>query len=364
MSAIKEYFKSKFKRVRLGYVHIPKETGPVNMTRILLNPKRILIIPYNRMGTILLATRVFKSMREHYSSSKITIAVHNSWSRLIQNDPTIDELVTFDDYIENPNSKRFQSIGKKLTELDFDLAFFLSYQFEPGMAYLTRLSGADLRVSFKGNEDIDYFNVEVVPASGILYEVDRYLEMLRTLGIEGSVRDYTMTVSDSIRQKARMRFLPAGPISKIGKLAGFDLTKEIVGDQISRKNAENTIKILVNDLKSTVVVFLEPDKKPLAASLKETFGKNIILVDDRPVSLLAGMLSWCRFIVTHNTDLFQLAVALKAPTLGILTKREMIQWSPGESENIIHLERPNNSWPSSGKIVEAVKRLVKQTKKK
>ncbi len=41
-------------------------TPAVNMTSILINPKNILIIPYNRMGTILMSSRVFKAIREHY----------------------------------------------------------------------------------------------------------------------------------------------------------------------------------------------------------------------------------------------------------------------------------------------------------
>ena len=363
MNSIAEFIINKIRRVRHGQLYVSGEFTPVNMTKILLNPRNILIIPYNRMGTVLLATRVFKSIREHFSSAKITVAVHNSWSVLIQGDPTIDDVAMFGDYIENPLSKEFRNIGRELAKLDFDLAFFLSYQFDREMAYLTRLSDANLSISFSGSNELEYFNVEVVPSPGIRYEVDRYLEMLRTLGIEGSIREYTMTISDSIRDKARMRFLPAGFPSKPGRLIGFDLTREIVGSPISKKNTEHVIKTLVSGLNATVVVFFEPEKKALAADLKETFGKSIILVEDRPVSMLAGMMSLCRLIVTHNTDLFQFGVALKTPTLSILTKKEMIQWSPGESEHLLHLERSEGSWPSSNIILQAVNKIVKQTRK-
>ena len=349
-------------RVRRGQFYIPGESPPVNITKILLNPRNILIIPYNRMGTVLLATRVFKSFREHFSSAKITVAVHNSWSVLIQKDPTIDEVITFGDYIGNPHSKEFMNIARKIAELDFDIAFFLSYQFDREMAYLTRLSAADLRISFQGSDELDYFNVEIVPSPHPRYEVERYLELLRTLGIKCSIRDYTMTMSESIREKVRVRFLPAGMDEKKARLIGFDLTKEIVGDPISRKNAEYIIKTLVSGLKATVVVIFEPGKKELAASLKDVFGKDIILVEDRPVSILAGMMSLCRFVVTHNTDMFQLSVALKTPTIAILTKMEIIQWSPTESDNLLHLERSNGDWPSSQKILESAKRIVLQTR--
>jgi len=363
MSSIAEFIKGKIKKVRFGQLGQFGESPTVNMTKILLNPENILIIPYNRMGTTLLTTRVFKSFREHYTSAKITVAVYEPWSVLISKDPTIDQVITFGDDIENPFSKGFQKTGKTLANQNFDLAFFLSYQFDPVMAYLMRLSDADLRVSFKSNYEISYFNVEIVPAAGNRYEVERYLEMLRTLGIEGSIRDYTLKISDSIREKARLRFLPGFSNSGKNRYIGFDLTKEIASEPITKKNAEHIINALVSGFNAIVIVFFEPQKKSIAAELKEIFGKKIILVEDRPVSIVAGLMSCCRFTVTHNTDLFQLAVALKIPTVGILTKQEIIQWSPGENINLTHLERSNSSWPSTNTIIQTSKKIIQQTKK-
>ncbi|MCE5250924.1 hypothetical protein LLG96_11950 [bacterium] len=359
MNSIAEYIKRKINLVRRGYFHMPPESPPVNITRILQNPRNILIIPYNRMGTVLLATRVFKSFRDRYSTSRITVISNRAWSVLIQNDPTIDEVITFTDEIDNPHSKSFQLFGKQLAERKYDMAFFLSYQLDSGMAYLTRLSMADLRISFKTAEEneIQFFNVEVMPATGQRYEVDRYLEMLRTLGIGGNMRDYTMAISDNIIEKAKMRFL-AG--IQTDRLAGFDLTREIVGEPMTRKNAEYLINVLIHETRGIVLIFYEPSKKSVAASLKETFGKSIILIEDRPVSMIAGLLTFCSYTLTHNTDLFQLAVALKIPTICTMKKDELVQWSPGENRNLIHIERPGDGWPSSSTIAQSVKRLLKQ----
>ena len=363
MKGIADFLKNKIKQVRFGQLDQIEETPAVNMTKILLNPKNILIIPYNRMGTILLATRVFKAFREHYTSAKITIAVYEPWSVLISKDPTIDSVVAFGDDIETPNSRGFQNIGKTLAIQKFDLAFYLSYQFDPVMAYLTRLSDADLRVSFKSNYEIPYFNVELIPATGNRYEVDRYLEMLRTLGIEGSMRDYTLKISDNIRQKARLRYLTGFSPDSKNKFIGFDLTKEIAGEPLNKKNTEQVINALISGFDATIIVFFEPQKKSMVAELKESFGKKIILVEDRPVSIVAGLMSFCRFVVTHNTDLFQLTVALKTPNIGILYPKEMIQWSPGEDTNLIHLDRSRSSWSSANTLLLTAKKLMSQSKK-
>jgi len=357
MKLLAEYIKNKLKRVHLGHIGIPGETPAVNMTRILLNPKNILIIPFNRMGTILLATRVFKAFREHYTSARITVAVYEPWSVLISKDPAIDTVIAFNDDIENPNSKAFHTIGKSLASQKFDLAFFLSYQFDPVMALMTRLSEAALRVSFKSDSEIQYFNVELIPAVEKRYEVDRYLEMLCTLGIKGEMRDYTLKISDSIRQKAKLRYLTGFPQNN-RRIIGFDLTKEIAGEPLNKKSTEQIISTIINDFNATVIVFFEPQKKSMVVELKETFGKKIILVEDRPVSMAAGLMSFCRFVVTHNTDLFQLAVALKTPNIGILTPDEMIQWSPGESETLVHLDRSGSAWTTKSTLAEATRKLM------
>ncbi|MFC1540862.1 glycosyltransferase family 9 protein [Candidatus Latescibacterota bacterium] len=359
--SISEFIKKKIKSIRYGQPGQMAETPAVNMTNVLTNPKNILILPYNRMGTILLSSRVLKAIREHYPLAKITVAVYEPWSVLISKDPTIDRVIAFGDDIDNPASKGFQVIGQTLAKQKFDLAFYLSYQYDPIMAYLLRLSEADLRVSFKSEEESHYFNVEIIPGNKARYEVDRYLEMLRTIGIEGSIRDYTLKIGDSIRTKARRRYLPGYQDKTKSKYIGFDITREISGEPINKKNVEYIIKTLVSTFKAPVIVFFEPEKKPIAAELKETFGKQIILVEDRPISIAAGLMSFCRFIVTHNTDLFQLAIALKIPSISILTGSEIIQWSPGENEYLIHLERSDSYWPSSDKIVKSAKQIIQQT---
>lgn len=355
MNTLAEFIKSKIKQSKPPHPALADISRPVNMTGVLSHPRNILIIPYNRLGTVLLATRMFRSIRDQYPSARISVAVHESLGVLIHNDPAIDEIIPFGDEIENPNSREFQAYGRKLAKRKFDMSLFLSYQFDRGMAYLSHLSEATLRVSFSISNDLEYFNVEIVPAKGIRYEVERYSEMLRTIGIASRIRDYTMTISDQIREKARLRFLPAGPTTGIGTLIGFDLTRETAGDPLSPRIAESVLKSFITDLGATVAVFFEPGKTQMAAELKETFGKDIILVEDRPISLMAGLMSYCRCIVAHNTDLLQLAIAVNIPTVAVLTPHEMVQWSPGEGDRLIHLERSDSTWPASSRLSDAIR---------
>ncbi len=362
MHRIADFIRQKLFHPQYRKLPVPGEPRTVNMTSALLYPKNILIVPYNRMGTVLLATRVFKSIRDRFPEALITAAVHHAWGALIQRDPTINDVVTFDDFIEQPHSCQFQDFGRELASRGFDLAFFLSYQFDPDISYLIRLSDATLRVSYPGGENLNCFNVAVSPDPETRYEADRYLTLLNTVGIPCQMRDYTMSVSDAIREKARLRFMPTAAPGEIGRLVGFDLTREIVGVGLSTKYAEQAIRTLVEGLKTTVAVFYEPGKKAATAELKELFGKDILLVEDRPVSLMAGMLSHCRFVVAHNTDLFQLAVALKHPTAAVLTGQEAVQWSPGEQPHLVHVPCPDGGWPSSETLIAGTKLVVKQTR--
>jgi len=75
------------------------------------------------------------------------------------------------------------------------------------------------------------------------------------------------------------------------------------------------------------------------------------------------MMSLCRMIVARNTDLFQLCTALKIPTVAVLTGEEMIRWSPGENTNLVHLEIFGGSWPSTGKVLDGIRQVIRQTKK-
>jgi ADP-heptose:LPS heptosyltransferase len=166
MNALVEFITSKLRWARVGTLPLPEELPPVNITKILANPQRILIIPYNQMGTVLLTTRVFKAIRDHYSSSKLSVIVHTVWSALVQKDPTIDEVISFGPYIDNPRSKEFQSFARDLATRQFDLALYFSTQFNEPITYLARLSEAKVRLSLWNteNEKRGYFNVEIKPS--------------------------------------------------------------------------------------------------------------------------------------------------------------------------------------------------------
>ncbi len=362
MNLLVKFIQQKIQRLRLGKLPMPPESPEVNITRILRNPSNILIVPYNRLGAILLATRTFKAIRERYPYAKIMAAVHAAWSVLIQNDSSIDEVLTYGDEIQNPFSPEFRAAGEMLASRKFDLAFFLSYQYDLGPAYLTCLSKAALRVSFNTGNSHDFFNVHIIPSPDVRYEGERYLDLLEILGIPRILRDYTMTISDSIRDKVHMKFLSGESDTRSAAYIGFDLTKEIVGEPITRKQAENTIGALISDLDVTIILFFEPEKREIAAAVKESFGKKVIPVEDRPVSTAAGLMSFCSFVIARNTDLFQLAIALKIPAVAILSKNDMIQWSPGENDLLVHLERSNLSWPSTAIISQTARNMLKTHK--
>lgn len=361
MNQLVKFIKRKIRQIRLDKLPVPSATPPVNVTGTLQTPGSILIVPYDRMGTALLATRTFKAIRERYPDAKIAVAVHAAWSVLIQNDPAIDEVITYGDEINDPVSPEFMTLGKSLATRRFDLAFFLSYQYNLGPAYLTRLSEATLRVSFLTEARHDFFNVQLAASPEVQYEGMRYLNLLDAMGIPGFFRDYTMTIGAPIREKARLKFL-AGADSRTSTFIGFDLTRELVGEPINRKQAEATVGGLISECDATVIVFFEPEKREIAAALKESFGKRVMPVEDRPVSAAAGLMSFCSFVVARNTDLFQLSIALKIPVVGILSRNDMIQWSPGESDRVIHVECSSFSWPSAAIISQAAKKFLRGQK--
>jgi ADP-heptose:LPS heptosyltransferase len=120
---------------------------------------------------------------------------------------------------------------------------------------------------------------------------------------------------------------------------------------------------MISDLNATVIVFYDPRKYKLAEKLLKHFEKQaganrVVLVEDRPVSMIAGLMSFCRCLVTRNTDLFQLAVALRIPTVALLKDHEIIQWSPEPNDWLSHVKRPDESWPTPRSITKTARELV------
>ncbi len=119
--------------------------------------------------------------------------------------------------------------------------------------------------------------------------------------------------------------------------------------------------VIVDLLGVTSVVRSLGLKKTCYDRILDFFHSKALNLEKLIRTWVALVLKTYPLLLRINGKLVLVGDGLKIPTVGILTQEEMIQWSPSENRNLIHLERSKNSWPSSSMIIQTSKTIIRRT---
>jgi heptosyltransferase I len=169
---------------------------------------RILIVRLSAIGDTIQTMPVACALRERFPHAFLAWAVESRAAALLHGHEAIDELVLLPrGWLKSPRG--VWQLRRRLRDLRFDVA--IDVQSLTKSAVLAWLSGARRRIGFGtpgGRELSKWFNNERVDPKST-HVVDRYLELLRPLGIElATVRfqvpsreDDAKTADEIIRQR-------------------------------------------------------------------------------------------------------------------------------------------------------------------
>lgn len=236
--------------------------------------ERILIIKPSSPGDILHALPVLHKLRRHYPDAQIAWLVAEPFANLIEADPAIDEVIPFDRkrfgrMLRSPKiAREFFAFVRTLRSKKFDLVIDMQGLIRSG--FLAFASGAKVRLGFANAREMAwmFYTHKITPTSTELHAVDKNLELVEPLGIDGECDDFEITIDDDDHQAATqllkdVGFLPGQryivlvpatrwetkcwPIEHFGQLAHLlrerhHLDSVLVGGQADVELAEQAIK--------------------------------------------------------------------------------------------------------------------------
>ena len=162
---------------------------------------RILIVRLSAIGDVIQTMPVACALRERFPQAMLAWAVQERAGALLRGHEAIDELILLPrGWLKSPGG--VWQLRRKLRDLKFDVA--IDVQSLTKSAFLARLSGAKRRIGFgnPGGRELSKWlnNVRVDPKT--THVVDRYLELLRPLGIESPAVRFQVPEHEEDRQAA------------------------------------------------------------------------------------------------------------------------------------------------------------------
>jgi len=303
------------------------------ISRIMLNPKRILVTKFRAMGDTILLTAALKELHRNFPNAQIHAAVPDPWIWLLEGFPGVTKLLPVTWHNDRAaRTKAATALAFKLRNESYDLV--CGFHSSPVAAMVALSTGAKTRaIHFHSFKAKNMYSTVTIPGKGVMKPVvQRDLDTIRGLGID--VREDVLPeifLKDSEKAYANEEFKAWGldrPV--LGIALGASRPTKIWPLHRFAEVAQKW----VGEKKGSVLVISGPGEE----KLNEEFFKSvpnhpelrerIQVMPSCNVRLLAGRLSQLNVLVGNDSGPRHLATALGVPTVTLFGPEHPPGWPP------------------------------------
>ncbi len=279
---------------------------------------RILIVRLAPLGETVLTTPVIRALRCRFPDAYIAYMVAPTREDLVSANPHLDAVLTY-----QPSVPR---LIYQLVRERFQMAVVLQPTFR--LVLHTFLARVPFRVGFETNAGGKSLLNLAVPNNTNQHEVQRYLDVVRALGIEGELADEPEVFVDDAAQAWANRFF-----SKLNLDDGRPVIGLNPGAATTYRRWACANFAIVGDRMREVydahlIITTGPREGELAAHLAAHLARSPVIVKDTTPMQLAALLQRCHLYISNDTGPMHLSTALKTPTIALFGASNPLQWGP------------------------------------
>jgi len=263
--------------------------------------KKVLIIRLNAMGDVILALPVAMAVKKAYPDATVDFVTRRAYAPLFDQFPAVDTAFAFD--------TSMRKLIKELKAQKYDTVIDL--QKNPRSIILSASINPKNVVSYPKRR----FTRELIVRQSLLkldagHTVDAYLKALKRLKITSISRRPRVVLQPEIAEFGDDFIKNTGFPSKI-----IGLCPGSKHDEKKWQGYQQLAELLIEDSNNGVIVFNGP---------ADEFDPNLNIVSDRLIAAqhlgidkVAGVMSRCDLVVSNDSGLMHLAVALSVPVVAI-----------------------------------------------
>ncbi len=278
---------------------------------------RILIIRLAPLGETVLTTPVIRALRQRFREAYIAYMVAPTREDLVSANPHLNEVLTYQTSVP----KLIYQIARR----KFQMAVILQPTFR--LVLHTFLSRIPLRVGFETNTGGKRLLSVAVPNNTQQHETQRYLDVVRALGVESTDDEPEVFVNSEGKTW----------IDNLLKNQKLDDGKPVIGINpgaatvYRRWDAANFAvlgDLLHETYRAHIVITTGPREGELADQVAQQMSHSPVIIDQATPMQLAALLQRCNFYISNDTGPMHLSTAVKTPTVALFGASNLIQWAP------------------------------------
>ena len=306
------------------------------------DPRNILVIDFGQLGDVVMSLPALRAIREKFPYAKITVAVGKPGKELLSLAGFADEILEVD-RVSLRDGPTLVSIGRiarfvaQVRRQKFDFVIDLHSYYETNI--LGFLSGASHRLySRRENRSLDFlgnFKPQPVRERTTAHLVDRYLDLLKPLGIQDPPRTPVLRTSNAgdlaveallKKEKAHSGELLAGIFPGAGNASRLWPLE---------KFADVADHLIRND-RVRVIVFAGPEERELVPRMRSVFPARTIFFDRLTIPQLASAQARLTLFISNDTGPAHIAAAVGTPVVVVMDRPEPNSYMPiGEQNRFI-----------------------------
>jgi len=295
------------------------------------NPKNILVIRKDEIGDLILSLPIYENLRKNFQDAKITVICSKKSSKILENNPNINEIIYFEDIFPKGKSKLIGSLfkaSKILKEKKFDLGI------DPKGSiiniFLMYLSRIKRRISYYNVSGGKAFLTDPIFYEKQIHEIESNLKLLeKSLNLKTEYFIPRIYLTDK-EIKETEDFLKTKGLEKGNYCCVYPIPSKIS----KMWKLENFRKVIENFPKTKFVVFgVEDDKEKIEFIIKNC--KNCIPLYNYDLRKLYYVLKKAKAVLCVDGGPMHLAWIANKKVIALFGQNDISLWKPLNSGEVI-----------------------------
>jgi ADP-heptose:LPS heptosyltransferase len=313
---------------------------------VAFDPRNILVIDFGQLGDVVLSLPALRAIRERFPRARIAIAVGKPAGEIVKLSGYADDVLEVD-RVALRDGVKLLSIGRifkfvgQVRKAKYDFVIDLHSLSETNL--LGFLSGAPKRLyARRPGRSLDYLaNFEPRPPREAkhAHAVDRYLDVIKPLGIENAPRQpllKTTTAADQSVEAILKKEKASSGTLLIGLFPG-------AGHESRRWPLEHFAEVadhFIRNEEVRVIVFAGPEERPLVPRMRTMFPGETIFLDHLTIPQLLSAQARLTLFISNDTGPAHTAAAMGTPVVLIMDRPTPNNFTPvGDHHRLVGAEK-------------------------
>lgn len=273
---------------------------------------RVLLINSTALGDLLFSTPAIRGLKERFPAWELDILVHPGLQTLVENDPRLARCWTFPG-----RNLRLWQLVRELRRRHYDLVIILHGN-DPEASLLAWLTGSHFIIGSARSPLSFAFSYRVPSGGPLEHAIERRLNFVRPLGVEGHDKQMEIFLPAAIKEEA------ADILTEhFGCYPAMLMALHPGGSELYKHWPLDNFVTLGNFLKQAYqtqfLMISSASERILAQTLADRINAPALVTGGRYNLLtVAALLGQCHLFVGNDSGPLHLSLALQTPSIGLL----------------------------------------------